>query len=134
MLFTLNQAAKAANKGKSSILNAIEKGRLSAKKNEKGEWEIDAAELDRVYPLTPKIEPQQNCYVPPDTALLNAENSGLKARLEVMQDLLAEVKGERDNLRNQVTSLTALLPSPQKAQSEEPPHRTGFWGRLFRAA
>jgi hypothetical protein len=47
------QAAKATGKSKSSISRAIETGRLSANRNG-GRFEIDAAELHRVFPL--KVE------------------------------------------------------------------------------
>src|SRR5215212_2611487 len=50
MNFTLSQAAKATGKSKSSISRAIKTGRLSANRNG-GFFEIDAAELHRVFPL-----------------------------------------------------------------------------------
>ena len=48
MKYTLGQAAKATGKAKGTISNAIKQGRLSAQKNDKGEYEIDAAELAQV--------------------------------------------------------------------------------------
>src|SRR3954464_9131171 len=50
MNYTLSQAAKATGKSKSSISRAIDTGRLSATRNG-GLFEIDAAELHRVFPL-----------------------------------------------------------------------------------
>jgi len=47
---TLGQAAKEAGISKPSLSVAIKKGRLSALKNESGTYEIDPAELFRVYP------------------------------------------------------------------------------------
>lgn len=49
MVYTLGQAAKATGKGKSTILKAIKSGRISGQKNDTGDWEIDPAELHRVY-------------------------------------------------------------------------------------
>ena len=49
-MYSLKQAAEAAGRGKPAILKAIKSGRVSAKKNEIGQWEIDPAELHRVYP------------------------------------------------------------------------------------
>ena len=51
-LLTLNQAAKEAGKSKQTILDAIRNGRLSAPKDEQGRYQIDPAELFRVYPVT----------------------------------------------------------------------------------
>jgi hypothetical protein len=42
-------AAKLTGKDRSTILRAVESGRLSADKDERGQWLIDPAELERVY-------------------------------------------------------------------------------------
>lgn len=49
MKLTLGQASKECGKSKSTLLNAIKKGRLSAERSQTGNWEIDPAELFRVY-------------------------------------------------------------------------------------
>ena len=49
-MYSLKQAAEAAGRGKPAILKAIKSGRVSAKKNDLGQWQIDPAELHRVYP------------------------------------------------------------------------------------
>ena len=48
-LCSLKEAAESCGRGKPAILKAIQKGTISAKKNPLGEWEIDPAELHRVY-------------------------------------------------------------------------------------
>src|SRR3954471_20808610 len=50
MPYSLKQAADATGRTKPTLLRAIQTGKTSAKKNELGEWEIDPAELHRVYP------------------------------------------------------------------------------------
>jgi hypothetical protein len=60
-MFTLAEAAKEVGLTKPAIFKSIQKGRLSASKDEKGQWLIDPAELFRVYPPATKqetIEPQ----------------------------------------------------------------------------
>ncbi|MFP3813366.1 hypothetical protein, partial [Bacillus sp. SIMBA_005] len=49
MELSLSQAAKEANVAKSTISRAIEKGRLSARKDDLGRYHIDPAELFRVF-------------------------------------------------------------------------------------
>jgi len=49
MPYSLKQAADATGKTKPTILRAIKTGKISAGKSEMGEWEIDPAELHRVY-------------------------------------------------------------------------------------
>ena len=50
MAYTLGQAAKAVGMSKGTIAFSIKKGRISAQKDEFGQWSIDPAELHRVYP------------------------------------------------------------------------------------
>ena len=51
MALTLNQAAKACGRSKSTLLNAIRSGRMSAPKDARGRYVIDPAELHRVFPF-----------------------------------------------------------------------------------
>ena len=53
MEYTLNGAAKATGKGKSTLHRAIKSGKLSARRTEEGSYLIDAAELARVFPVEP---------------------------------------------------------------------------------
>lgn len=55
-MYTLGQAATATGRRKSTLLNAIKTGKISARKNDLGVWEIDPAELHRVYPPDQFIE------------------------------------------------------------------------------
>ena len=48
--FSLRQAAQEAGTSKSTILRAIQSGRLSATRTDEGGYSIDPAELFRVYP------------------------------------------------------------------------------------
>ena len=49
-MYSLKQAADAVGRGKPAILKAIKSGRISANKDDNGQWLIDPAELHRVYP------------------------------------------------------------------------------------
>jgi len=50
MGYTLGQAAKAVGMSKTSILRSIKAGRISAGRDELGQWAIEPCELHRVYP------------------------------------------------------------------------------------
>jgi hypothetical protein len=63
MNLTLGQASKQCGKSKSTILNAIQKGWISAEKNAQGQWQITPDELLRVYSVKKKpndTQPNQN--------------------------------------------------------------------------
>jgi len=50
MAYTLGEATKATGISKTSLQRAVKSGKVSATKNALGVWEIDPAELHRVYP------------------------------------------------------------------------------------
>src|SRR3954469_21414845 len=60
-------AARLTAKDRSTILRALESGRLSATKDERGQWLIDPAELERVYgqlhlPDEPEVASDHDTY------------------------------------------------------------------------
>lgn len=60
MVYTLGDAAKATGKSKATISKAIKSGRISATKDETGTFQIDPAELHRVYPPTVSDEQRKH--------------------------------------------------------------------------
>lgn len=62
MYYSLKQAADAIGKSKPTLLRAIQAGRISAKKNDHGAWEIDPAELHRVYDRTRAFHEHSSPY------------------------------------------------------------------------
>ncbi|HMB83736.1 MAG TPA: hypothetical protein VKI40_06755 [Terriglobales bacterium] len=49
-MYTIATAAAAVGRNKNAILRAIKAGKISVAKEENGEWQIDPAELHRIYP------------------------------------------------------------------------------------
>jgi len=109
MLYTLGQSAKAVGKAKGTIKNAIDKGRLSASKDDKGQYQIDPAELHRVYPL-PTEQGNLNAVTPLSTPPLNtSEISALEDKVKLLETTLDDVRQDRDEWRKQAQQL-ALAP------------------------
>ena len=52
MAYTLREAALAIGKNKPTVLRAIQAGRISASRDATGNWLIEPAELQRVYPVS----------------------------------------------------------------------------------
>lgn len=101
-MLTLGEASKACNVTKSGISKAIKSGRLSANKNDIGQYEIDPAELFRVFPVkTGNSEPIEKS--------LHKETSGLHAIVDTLRELLNQVEGERDDLRSQRDRLLHIV-------------------------
>ena len=106
MKHTAGTAAKAVGKTKSTITKAIASGKLSAIKNDNGAWEIDASELNRVYPPTPleTVEIKQN-----DTLKEMGGNSkeieALERLLKAAEEQIYDLKADRDEWRKQANQL-----------------------------
>ena len=142
-LVSLGQAAKLTGLGKSTITRSIKAGRLSAARTVMGSYEIDTAELFRVYPFKPPQEPAGETdatgvvasspvhQATPDVApLLEAQIAALRQVAELLRDQLDDIKQEREDLkkdrdgwREQASRL--VLPA-----SESPPARKSLWRRL----
>lgn len=100
MNYTLGKAAKATGKSKSTISNAIKKGRISASRDDLGNYCIDAAELHRVYPSTVEEQAQPNATAPTNSTLeLEQKLAVSEAQLTLMREMIEELKSERDYLR-----------------------------------
>ena len=130
-MLSLKEAAEAVGLGKPAVLKAIQKGRISAKKNELGEWEIDPAELHRVYkPVSRETLPkkpserQELDTTPQETVLLQRDLhhatekiAALQADLErerttatdTIDDLRRRLDAEGEERRRTQAQLTALL-------------------------
>lgn len=131
---TLGQAAKLASVSKSTLTRAIKSGRLSAQRRDDGGYEIDVAELARVYDVrietpatggatggvtqdaTAPAQPRDADATPDVTARLAA----LDAEVRGLRELLAEVRDSRDQWRQQAERLAITGPG----------ERRGFWRRL----
>ena len=125
-MFTITEAAKQTGLTRAGIHKAIKAGRLSATKDDSGNYSIDAAELFRVYKPV-DIESKQEPVNLPNTA----EHQLIAQRLEFTEILLKQVESERDNLRlslNQAMSLITHQPEPPKA---EQPTRSRLYEKLF---
>lgn len=111
MPFTLTQAAKEVGRSKATIFNALKSGRLSGLRNEKGEWEIDAAELYRVFAPKPAEESPTEHGRTSQNALIELLKEQLQAAKERESRLLTMLEAEQQARRELETR---LLPAPKK--------------------
>lgn len=112
MVYTLGDAAKATGKSKATISKAIKIGRISAVKDETGAFQIDPAELHRVYPPTVSSEQKETPRETPDEQEKSGLIRELQARLEAANERLADrdemisdLREDRDKWRQQATAL-----------------------------
>lgn len=129
---SINEAAKRFDVSRPTLLKHLKDGKISGSKSDGKGWEIDGAELARVYqprsrkdtPVAGKIEKPLHEDLPTISmelqSNLQAENERLKAEVEAEREARRLVERHLDDLRR-------LLPS----QAPERPIERGFWSRLI---
>ena len=136
MPFSLREAAQQAGVSKSTILRAIRSGRLSAARTEDAGYAIDPAELARVYPPQRATERSAGQDATPATVRDDAlENAGLRAEVEglrqllaQMRDTVADLKEDRDGWRGQAEAAQRLLAATSTPSAGTEPKRP-WWRR-----
>jgi hypothetical protein len=134
---SLRDAAQQAGTSKSTILRAIQTGRLSAARTDDGGYSIDPAELFRVYPPKSSTDaPERSADqstgqdapppATPDATELRLLNVQLEAQLKALRDILEaerkrgeELREERGRWASQAERLA--LPGPAPASTR------GWW-------
>ena len=146
MPYTLRQAASATGRERTTLLRAIQAGKLSATRDEaSGSWLIEPAELHRVYPPAEADDrtgadngDAEGRTSDSQVVVLaaQAEIGELRARLEAAQegnrlrdDVIADLRRQRDReaeeRRQAQAQLTALLSDQRPAPTA--PARRAWW-------
>lgn len=122
MQYSLSEAAKATGKNKTTIQRAIKSGKISAAKGDSGSYEIDPAELHRVFPPAAAQPPQSNGTQQDKVASINSNlervlelekelavarerTNGLEAQKDQMADTISDLRKRLDSSEGRVTSL-----------------------------
>lgn len=134
MKYSLSDAAKATGKNKTTIQRAIKTGKISAVKKDSGAYEIDPAELHRVFPFaTAQHDAQQgesNVAQRPSVALetnsleriaelekelavAQSRSIGLEEQRQQMSETIEDLRGRLDRSEERITVLLAA-PTPKR--------------------
>ena len=117
MSYTLGEAAKATGRNKSTILRAIKAGVLSATRDPAGGgWQIEPAELHRVYPAIVGATPDAT----PNATMRNSDATGdamaeLRARLADKDAVIDDLRRRLDAESEERRRLTAVLADQRAA-------------------
>jgi hypothetical protein len=95
--YTLGTAAQACGLNKSTVLRAIKAGKISASRDEHGQWQIDPAEMHRVYPPVASNSAEQRSEQRHAPVQQRDRTDELVAAL---RDQLADMRNERDRARS----------------------------------
>jgi excisionase family DNA binding protein len=125
-MVTLGEAARLTGLGKTTLARAIKAGRLSATRTDSGSYQIDPAELSRVYPFPAPTEAPcatvaatgplvrqatLNATGETPSATLEGQIAGLREVGELLRRQLDDVREDRDRWRLQAERL-ALIGAP----------------------
>src|SRR3954447_1753122 len=88
--------------GKPAILKAIQKGRISAKKDGHGQWWIDPAELHRVYPPSSGSGQRTSSARTEETTGNGHEIRFLERELDFLREKLTAAERTREDERHQL--------------------------------
>jgi excisionase family DNA binding protein len=116
MTYTLGQAAKATGKSKPTIQRAIKNGKISAIRNEDGSYEIDPAELHRVFE---PLRGAGNDTGDMKQSVPAGDTPQLQAEITVLRERLTSLEFERERERNQLSDQIADLRRRLDAEGEE---------------
>lgn len=116
---SLNKAAKEAGIAKSTLLDALNNGRMSAEKNEKGHWEIDPSELFRVFPKTSSYNPEELIQTPLENHQETIQNSALEIEVKMLREQIERMDSERERERSQLTDQIEALKMQAERQSAD---------------
>jgi excisionase family DNA binding protein len=149
---SLREAAQQARTSKSTILRAIQSGRMSASRTDDGGYSIDPAELCRVYPPRPDAPDQSADQSAGQgatgsatdaatelrirNAQLEAGFNALKAILEAEKKHLDEVREDRDRWAAQAERLALPAPELSRTQAQaqvQAQARSGLFGWINRS-
>ena len=137
MSYTLGQAAKVVGMSKTSILRSIKAGRISAGRDEFGQWAIEPCELHRVYPALTEDTvtgngPGERAVTGGETALAeaNARAALAEARLFDFKTMLDDIREQRDRWQQQAERVAALAITDQR--KEPAPAQPQSWRRWLR--
>lgn len=141
---TLGQAAEMCGWSKGAISKAIKSGKMSVHEKTKAGFQLDPAEVLRVFPKKTETSSNEQLETPEKHSVNSAvstevnalrqqiataelertrEREQLTDRIESLQQMLADEKSER-------RQLTALFSDQREGAAE--PQRKGFWARLRR--
>jgi excisionase family DNA binding protein len=109
MKLTLGQAARQAGISKSYLSRLVKSGKISAERQENGEFRIDPSELDRLADIRPHGHDAGNStserLETPRELVLQREVELLREMLHDKEQTLQDVRRERDAWRQQAQTL-----------------------------
>lgn len=117
MKLSATQAAAKVGKSIPTITRAIKSGKLSATKRPDKGYDIDPAELFRVWPAVSNDTNVSEQMLESETP---NNNKMLEREIELLREMLEKTETDRDGWKEQAQRVTALI-------EDKRPQRKWFW-------
>lgn len=102
-MLTLTEAAEEIGKSKSTLLRAIKAGRLSAQRNEHGDYRVDASELYRAYPSrSPQQDEPESATEPSLDSNYSDSMNRLLAMVNAKDNELSDIRDELEDAKERL--------------------------------
>ena len=128
MKYSLSDAAEATGKNKTTIQRAIKNGKISARKGASGAYEIDPAELHRVFsPATAQRDAQRHKGNGTQQRAVALESNAL-ARISELEKELAVAQSRSISLEEQRQQMSETIEDLRKRLNRSEERVTGLLG------
>ena len=124
MKYSAGQAAKATGKSIPTITRAIKRGVISASAKSGGGYEIDPAELHRVFPAVTTVSDVTVSSLGHETPIIP---NALQDKVKMLEEALADARDDRDHWRQQAERLAMALPAPAISEGSRAGGKRSWW-------
>jgi len=139
-LIGAREAAQLTGRDRSTILRAIENGKLSATRDEQGHYRIDVAELERAYGTlrSPVEGAEADAEAMPQPAYADAARAAaLEREVQLLREMMQGHDRERQQWEEERTFLRSLIERQTEqvkllTDERQQRERTPLFARLFR--
>lgn len=127
---SIREAVKIYQVSRPTLTKALKNGKVSGVQDDKGQWQIDPAELARVYQPRTDSTAKGGQDEPDNFTNKNTHLSGevdtLKARLAEAEQRVAVAEALAEERGKHIEDLRRMLPAPQEAQRSK-----GLLNKIF---
>jgi hypothetical protein len=132
MGLSAKDAAKAVGMTKQGVIKAIKDGKISANKDARGQWDIQPAELFRVYNPVGVVDSQQNdnsslSLSPEIDSSLSLKNTELQLKLDAALEKISALESDKEDYKNRLDAeseerrkLTMMITDQREKLSDKP--------------
>ncbi|MCF7702461.1 hypothetical protein GLR48_25145 [Loktanella sp. M215] len=124
---SVREAVKHYQISRPTLMKHLKEGKLSARKDGQGSWEIDQSELARVYkPRLSETHVDQSSLTTPNSDTNAVEISVLQVKLNAAMETIERLEADKADWKQQAQSLARL--APPDGAGETP--RRSLWKRI----